>query len=63
MVNFPSTIVENFSFKVLNTITTAKKQNIKDNSPGKLFLKKLYLFMEKIINKQSIPKLQAFTTS
>ena len=43
---------------------TAKKQNIKDNSPDKTFLKEVLSFMElQIINKQPIPKLQAATTS
>ena len=57
----PSTIVP--AFKVLNR-ATAKKQNIKTNSPDKTFLREVLSFMElQIINKQPIPKLLAATTS
>ena len=57
----PSTIVP--ALIVLNR-ATAKKQNIKDNSPDKTFLKEDLSFMElQIINKQPIPKLLAATTS
>ena len=57
----PSTIVP--ALKVLNR-ATAKKQNIKANSPDKTFLKEALSLMElQIINKQPIPKLLAATTS
>ena len=57
----PSTIVP--ALKVLNR-ATAKKQNIKTNSPNKTFLKEALSFIElQILNKQPIPKLQAATTS
>jgi len=43
---------------------TAKKQNIKANSPDQTFLKEALSLMElQIINKQPIPKLLAATTS
>ena len=57
----PSTIVP--ALKVLNR-ATAKKQNIKANSPDKTLLKEALSFMElQIINKKPIPKLLAATTS
>ena len=57
----PSTIVP--ALRVLNR-ATAKKQNIKANSPVKTFLKEALSFIElQIINKQPIPKLLAATTS
>ena len=57
----PSTIDP--ALKVLNS-ATAKKQNIKTNSPDKTFLKEALSFIElQIINKKPIPKLLAATTS
>ena len=57
----PSTIDP--ALKVLNR-ATAKKQNIKTNSPDKTFLKETLSLMElQIINKKPIPKLLAATTS
>ena len=55
----PSTIVP--ALKVLNR-ATAKKQNIKTNSPDKTFLKEALSFIE-LQNKKPIPKLHAATTS
>ncbi len=57
----PSTIDP--ALKVLNR-ATAKKKHIKTNSPNKTFLKETLSFIEiQIINKKTVPKLLAATTS
>ena len=57
----PSTIDP--ALKVLNR-ATAKKQNIKTNSPDKTFLKEALSLIElQIIKNKPIPKLLAATTS